>query len=54
MKSNNKIEPGRGLPERVGEGDGWTPRVINIEKFTGLRIGSELHCTGLYKNVKTY
>lgn len=29
MKSNNKIEPGRGLLERVGEGDGWTPRVIN-------------------------
>lgn len=29
MKSNNKIELGRCLPERAGEGDGWTPRVIN-------------------------
>lgn len=29
MKSSNKIELGRCLPERAGEGDGRTPRVIN-------------------------
>lgn len=29
IKSNNKMERGRFLPERAGEGNGWTLRVIN-------------------------